>query len=128
MKLIRVCGAFLFAVSSVFAASGDWPQWRGPNHDGISTETGLLKDWPEGGPKLAWKIKGIGAGYASVSIFGNRIYTAGDKGEESFVEALNLADGKPAWSAKLGKAGPVGQPQFEGPRATPTTDGELVFA
>ena len=128
MKTIRVCGAFLFAVSSVFAASGDWPQWRGPNHDGISTETGLLRDWPEGGPKLAWEIKGIGAGYASVSIFGNRIYTAGDKGEESFVEALNLSDGKPVWSAKLGKAGPVGQPQFEGPRATPTTDGELVFA
>lgn len=128
MKPIRVCGAFLFAVSSVFAASGDWPQWRGPNHDGISTETGLLKDWPEGGPKLAWEIKGIGAGYASVSIFGNRIYTAGDKGEESFVEALNLSDGKPVWSAKLGKAGPVGQPQLEGPRATPTTDGELVFA
>ena len=112
----------------VSAASGDWPQWRGPNHDNLSTETGLLKEWPEGGPKLLWKANGLGAGYSSVSIAGNRIYTAGDKGEESFVEALNLADGKPVWSAKLGKAGPVGQPQFEGPRATPTTDGDLVFA
>ncbi|HLH56257.1 MAG TPA: PQQ-binding-like beta-propeller repeat protein [Verrucomicrobiae bacterium] len=128
MKLIHSCGVFLLAANSVFAAAGDWAQWRGPNHDGISTETGLLKDWPQGGPKLAWEAKGLGAGYSSVSIFGDRIFTAGDKGEESFVEALSLADGKPVWSAKLGKSGPVGQPQFEGPRATPSTDGELVFA
>jgi outer membrane protein assembly factor BamB len=114
--------------SAASAGSADWPQWRGPNHDGISTETGLLKDWPEGGPKLAWEVKGLGAGYSSVSVFGDRIYSAGDKGEESFVEALNLSDGKPVWLAKLGKSGAVGQPQFEGPRATPTTDGELVFA
>src|SRR5262249_20745851 len=79
-------------------------------------------------PKLVWETKGIGDGYASVSIFGNRIYTAGDKGAESFVEALNLADGKPVWSAKLGKSGQIGTPPFAGPRATPTTDGELVFA
>src|SRR5579872_3022014 len=128
MKPIHLWGALFLAVNSAFGAGGDWPQWRGPNHDGISTETGLLQDWPESGPKLLWEIKDLGAGYASVSIYGNRIYTAGDKGAECFVEALNLADGKPVWSTKLGKAGPVGQPQFEGPRATPTTDGELVFA
>jgi outer membrane protein assembly factor BamB len=114
--------------SIVSAASGDWPQWRGANHDGISTETGLLKEWPQGGPKLAWKVHGLGAGYSSVSIFGNRIYTAGDKGDQSFVQALNLDDGKPVWSAKLGKAGLLGNPEFEGPRATPTTDGAQVVA
>lgn len=121
--------ASLFSFSPLlYGASGDWPQWRGPNHDAISTETGLLKDWPQGGPKLAWEAKGLGAGYSSISIVGDRMFTAGDKGAESFVEALTSADGKPLWSARLGKAGPVGQPQFEGPRATPTTDGELVFA
>jgi len=130
MKCIwRYVWATFFVITYVVcAASGDWAQWRGPNHDGISTETGLLRDWPEGGPKLVWEVKGLGDGYSSVSIFGNRIYTAGDKGQVSLVEAFNLADGKPVWSAKLGKAGPVGQPQFEGPRATPTTDGDLVFA
>ncbi len=128
MKYIHVWGALLVGANSLFAAGNDWPQWRGPNHDDISPETGLLKDWPAGGPKLVWEIKDIGAGYSAVSIMGNRIYTAGDKGSESFVEALNLGDGKLVWSAKLGKAGTVGQPQFEGPRATPTTDGELVFA
>jgi outer membrane protein assembly factor BamB len=122
-------GVALLAITNmVCTGSDDWPQWRGPNHDGISTETGLLKDWPEGGPKLAWKVKGLGDGYASVSVFGDRIYTAGDKGAESFVEALNLGDGKAIWSAKLGKSGSVGDPQFEGPRATPSTDGELVLA
>ena len=122
-------GVALLAITNIVCAgSDDWPQWRGPNHDGISAETGLLKDWPEGGPKLAWKVKGLGDGYSSVSISGGHIYTAGDKGAESFVEALNLADGKAVWSAKLGSSGSVGDPQFEGPRATPSTDGELVFA
>jgi outer membrane protein assembly factor BamB len=123
-----LCTAFAGISSLISAAPADWPQWRGPNHDDISTETGLLKDWPAGGPALVWESKGLGDGYSSISIFGNRIYTAGDKGAESFVEALNLADGKPVWSAKLGKAGAVGQPPFQGPRATPTTDGEFVFA
>jgi outer membrane protein assembly factor BamB len=119
----------LVAVSHLAsAAPGDWPQWRGPNHDNVSTETGLLKEWPAGGPRLAWEAKDIGHGFASVSIFGGRLFTAGDKGAESFVEALNVSDGKAAWSAKLGKSGEVGQPAFEGPRATPTTDGQFVFA
>jgi outer membrane protein assembly factor BamB len=128
MKNACLCTTLFCLAHITASASGDWAQWRGPNHDDISSETGLLKEWPEGGPKLAWEAKGLGDGYSSVSIFGDRIFTAGDKGEQSFVEALNLADGKPVWSAKLGKAGAVGQPQFEGPRATPTTDGELVFA
>ena len=57
------CGC---ALSSVLA--GDWPQWRGPNRDDISTETGLLKSWPAGGPALAWKARGMGIGFSSVSI------------------------------------------------------------
>lgn len=128
MKHAHFCVALVGIAQITAAAAADWPQWRGPNHDNISTETGLLKDWPEGGPKLIWEVKDIGHGFASVSTFGNHIFTAGDKGAESFVQMLNVADGKPVWSAKLGKAGEVGQPAFEGPRATPTTDGQMVFA
>src|SRR5258705_137614 len=90
------------------AASADWPQWRGPNRDGISTETGLLKEWPASGPPLAWKATGLGNGYSTVSLVGDRIFTLGDKGEESFVISLNRADGKPVWSAKVGKGGAPG--------------------
>jgi outer membrane protein assembly factor BamB len=128
MKYTLICGALLVIANSIYAPAGDWPQWRGPNHDDISSETGLLQDWPEGGPKLAWEAKGLGTGFASVSILGDRIYTAGDKGADSMVEALNLNDGKSLWATRIGKAGEVGNPPFEGPRATPTTDGSLVFA
>lgn len=110
------------------AATGDWAQWRGPNHDGISTETGLLKSWPAGGPPLVWKATGLGDGYSTVAVVGDRVYTSGDKGEANFVLALNRADGKPAWSAKLGKSGAPGNPKFEGPRGTPSVEGDMVVA
>ena len=115
----------LFAPNLVFG--GDWPWFGGPAHDGKSTETGLLKDWPQGGPSLVWKATGIGDGYASVAQQGQTLYTGADKGEISFVVALNAADGKAIWSAKLGKSGPVGDPKFDGPRGTPTLDGSSLF-
>ena len=108
--------------------AGDWPQWRGPSRDGKSTETGLLKQWPAGGPPLAWKTTGLGAGYATVSVAKGVIYTAGDKAGDGFVLALSEKDGKSLWSAKLGKAGAPGWGGFAGVRGTPTVDGDLVFA
>jgi outer membrane protein assembly factor BamB len=110
------------------AHAADWPQWRGPSHDDSCAETGLLQDWPAAGPALVWKATGLGAGYAAVTVEGDRLYTAGDRGDSSFVAALKAADGKPVWSARLGKSGAVGDPKFEGPRSTPTVDGDLVFA
>jgi outer membrane protein assembly factor BamB len=118
----------LFLAGAALAVASDWPHWRGPNRDGVSTETGLLKAWPAGGPPLVWKAAGLGEGYSSVSIVGDRIFTLGDRNGSSFVIALNVGDGKPVWSAKLGRAGAPGSPAFEGPRATPTVDGELVYA
>src|SRR3569832_2133755 len=56
------------------SASNDWPQWRGPNRDNVSTETGLLKQWPKGGPPLAWEAKDLGAGFSSVSVANGHIY------------------------------------------------------
>src|SRR5204863_5292993 len=71
------------------AAAGDWPQFRGPNRDGVSTEQSLLKDWPADGPRLVWKATGLGAGYATISVVGNRLYTSGDSPGSSLVLALN---------------------------------------
>jgi outer membrane protein assembly factor BamB len=124
----RLIGSGFLLSFAAFAGSapGDWPQWRGPNRDGISTETGLLKTWPKGGPRLVWKAFGIGRGFSTVSVVGGRIYTEGDNGDASAVVALNAADGKVAWIARLGKAGDPGG--FQGPRATPTVAGDLVFA
>ena len=127
---MKALGAILvlgLAANGVAFAS-DWPEWRGPNHNDTCAETGLLKDWPTGGPRLVWKVTELGDGYSGVTVVGNRLYTAGDKDESSFVLALNAADGKVVWSSRLGKAGPVGNPKFEGPRSTPTVAGDLVFA
>lgn len=122
-------GLFLACLSQTLCgAEGDWPQWRGPNRDDISAETGLLKKWPAGGPPLAWKATGIGGGFAGVSLVGDKIFTMGDKEDANYVFALNRTDGKIVWSAKVGKAGAPGWGGFAGPRMTPTVDEGLVFA
>ncbi|HZN57607.1 MAG TPA: polyvinylalcohol dehydrogenase, partial [Planctomycetota bacterium] len=75
------------------AIAGDWPQWRGVGRDGHSTDTGLLKAWPKGGPKLVWKITGVGIGYSSLAVADGRIYTLGDGKDRSALVAMDL-DGK----------------------------------
>jgi outer membrane protein assembly factor BamB len=126
-RLAILTALAIFSTLPGRAVSGDWPQWRGPNRDDKSTEKGLLQDWPAEGPKLAWKANGLGAGYSGVVIAAGRIYTAGDRQDASFALAFNEKDGKPLWSARLGKPGAVGQPAFEGPRSSPTVDGDLVL-
>ena len=118
----------LSLINGASAASADWPQFRGPQRNDCSPDTGLLQDWPPGGPPLAWKTTGLGAGYSDISVAGELIYTAGDKGDSTFVTAWNRADGKPVWSARLGKSDAPGNPKFEGPRGTPTVSDGRVFA
>jgi outer membrane protein assembly factor BamB len=130
---MRVFLAFFSAITLAVSFSnawGDWPQWRGTNRDGHSTDTGLLKKWPEGGPKLLWKKTGVGTGYTNVSVAGDRLYLMGDLGDSSYLIALSTADGKALWKTKVGKSGSVGPMgySFPGPRCTPTVDGDLVFA
>jgi outer membrane protein assembly factor BamB len=109
-----------------FAASGDWPQWRGPKRDGISTETGLLKEWPTEGPPLVWKATGLGSGYSTPSVAGGRIYGAGYRDEDEVAWCLDARDGKELWSVTTGKAARnIGYP--EGPRSTPTVEDGLVY-
>ena len=106
------------------ASADDWPQWRGPNRDGKSAESGLLKQWPEGGPSLSWKAEGLGAGFSSVSVVGGRIYTMGDLEDGQYVFALQETDGELLWKSKVG---PVHDDDYGGSRCTPTTDGDRLF-
>jgi outer membrane protein assembly factor BamB len=114
----------LFTLLAAAAEAADWPQWRGPNRDGISTETGLLKEWPTNGPPFLWLVHGIGSGFSSISIVGNHLFTMGDGQETSFVHALNLTTRKLQWSSKVGRPGG----DHPGTRCTPTVSGDLVFA
>lgn len=111
---------------SVRAAEPDWPQFRGPRRDGMSDETGLLGQWPEGGPKLLWTIGGLGVGYGSIAVAGDKIFVQGSRGNESYVNCLSRADGKQLWSATMGPMGD--NDRGDGARGTPTVQGDVVYA
>ena len=110
--------------------AADWPQWRGPQRDGISAETGLLKEWPKEGPRLVWQVKDIDSGYSTPSVVGDRLYLLSNQGtNDEFVQALDAKDGKRLWSQRIGKVGnPDQQPNYPAARSTPTVDGEWLFA
>lgn len=107
----------------------DFPQWRGRNRDGISQEKGLLKEWPKDGPKLMWQVKDLGSGYSTPSVVGDRLYFISNEGmDKESVQAFAVKDGKPMWSALLGKVGPNQGPQYPAARSTPTFDGDSIYA
>jgi outer membrane protein assembly factor BamB len=108
--------------------AGDWPSWRGPDRTGVSAETGLLAAWPEEGPKLLWSITGLGGGYASPAVVGERIFVMGSKDGDEHVRAYSVKDGKPLWAVKVGKVGENTGPNYPGPRATPTIEGGRLWA
>jgi outer membrane protein assembly factor BamB len=119
--------ALLFLCTAVVGqTTGEWPQWRGANRDGISKETGLLKQWPEGGPPLVWKASGAGRGYSSFSISKGRLYTMGLRGDREFIIAFDIANGKEVWATTHG--GAFRNDRGDGPRGTPTLDGERLYA
>src|SRR4029079_5541949 len=93
---LTLAAAVLLAVGAVHAS--DWPQWQGPDRTRISKETGLLKEWPVAGPRLIWTANGLGEGYGSMAVAGERVYLQGARGPNSVVIALNRADGKEVWS------------------------------
>jgi outer membrane protein assembly factor BamB len=107
-------------------AAFDWPQWRGPDRNGISKETGLLAQWPRSGPAVVWNAAMLGAGYGSVAVQGDRIFLQGMRNRQSVVSTLNRADGKPLWVRTIGPAGD--NDRGPGPRGTPTIDGDRLYA
>ena len=99
----------------------DWPQWRGPQRDGVSSERGLLTVWPTDGPKLAWKASGLGVGYASVIVGDGRLFTLGGQGSSISVLAFDALTGSPLWTRKIGESA-------RNVNATPTLDGDRLYA
>lgn len=117
------------ACASGGEGSGEWPCFHGPRRDNHSAETGLLKTWPEGGPKLLWSAKGLGKGYSSVSIAGGLIYTAGMTDKKTYVIVLGL-DGRERWRVLNGQSWETRMPHaigYTGARSTPTCDDGLVY-
>jgi outer membrane protein assembly factor BamB len=130
-----LCAVLLAALAAagdpgLWAGSFDSPQWRGAHRDATSPETGLLQEWPKQGPPLVWKATGLGDGYSEVSVAGGRIFTMGQrpnpdkpkKPVETFVIARDEADGKELWATR------TGDQYADGPRSTPTVDGDRVYA
>src|SRR5262249_26770536 len=91
-----------FAAAQVPSKPGDWPQWRGPNRDGVSHETGLLKEWPKEGPRVVWQVDSVGVGYSSLAVKDGRVFTQGDLDGIEQIIALNAADGKTLWAEQPG--------------------------
>ncbi|MEZ5325993.1 MAG: PQQ-binding-like beta-propeller repeat protein [Verrucomicrobiales bacterium] len=121
-----------FVVATIsFAQAGefDWPQWQGPDRDAKSKETGLLQDWPAGGPVVAWKVTGVGTGYGAPAIANGRLYGMSkidDKDE--VVWARSEADGSEVWSQRIAAAEEGGMRQgIEGAGCTPTVDGDQLY-
>src|SRR5215813_12050639 len=116
--------------ANLAGSPSDWPQWRGPERNGISRETGLLKEWPAGGPKLLWQVNDLGDGYSTPSVAGNRIYLMSNRGmENEFVQALSTEDGKVIWTTRVGNVGnPNQDPPYPKARSTPTVDGDFIYA
>ncbi len=119
-----ITGLLLYGGVSVAGAS-DWPQWRGPNRDGISRQTGLLKEWPDGGPRVLWRVP-LGEGFSGISVARGRVYTMFSEEDGEFVICLDASNGKEIWRFRSDST----YYEYEGgngPRATPTIDGELLF-
>jgi outer membrane protein assembly factor BamB len=108
-----------------FGGSFDWPQWRGPDRTDVSRESGLLKEWPSGGPKRLWLFKNAGNGYSGPAIANGKFFTMGTRDGAEIMIALNADTGEEIWSASIG---PI--ENFDrggGPRGTPAVDGERIY-
>ncbi len=128
-RAMLALAACLLALS---ARADDWPQYQGPNRDGVSKEKGLLKEWPAGGPKLLWTYKDTGNGYSTPAVVGDTLYILGARGGDEYLIALDLTKNPPTEKWPALKIGPTftwkGNQWNKGPSATPTVIGDLVFA
>ncbi len=136
-RLLITIGALCLCFSAVSvtgsakmpASTSDWPQWRGPQRNGVSLETGLLKQWPAEGPKLLWQVDDIGDGYSTPAVVGTRIYLMSNRGfENEFVQALSTEDGNPIWTTRVGNVGNGTDFLYSKARSTPTVNGEFIYA
>lgn len=118
--------AFVCLIPVAALSAMDWPQWRGSQRDGKSTETGLLKKWSAGGPPLKWKAEGLGEGYSTVAVSQGLIFTLGQRGDVEYVLALDETSGKKVWEVAAG--GAFRERRGDGPRGVPTVEGDRLWA
>jgi len=125
-RVAAIVAVVIVATVSLHAQSFDWPQWGGPDRNGVSKETGLLKQWPRSGPAVAWSAAMLGAGYGSVAVAGDHVFVQGMRNNQSVVTSLNRAKGTVAWVRIIGPAGD--NDRGPGPRGTPTVDVDRLYA
>src|SRR5262245_57392480 len=103
MKRAIVFLGILSAFSAVQSSAADWPQWRGAYRDGFSSDTGLARSWPEGGPKLLWTFEETGLGYGQPAVVGDVAYISGgdSHSDGEFVLAIDLNTGKQKWKTPV---------------------------
>jgi len=123
--LTLVFGLSISAIETGAAQAADWPNWRGPNHNGISTETGWVATWPEEKAKTLWKAF-VGTGFSSVAVSNGRAYTMGNINNNDILYCFDAETGKEIW--KKSYECPLFNKQHEGgPAATPTVDGDSIY-
>ena len=120
------CSVFAALLLSLTARAEtfNWPQWQGPTRNSLTQETGLLQEWPEGGPKQRWLFEDCGAGYAGPAIVNGTLYILGERDGACQLIAINADTGKELWATAIG-------PEFQndwggGPRNTPTVDDSTI--
>jgi outer membrane protein assembly factor BamB len=123
-KEMGVVLAVVLLVSSL-AGAADWPQFRGVHRDGISSETGLLKEWPAGGPKELWFYEGLGAGFSSIAVADGMVYTTGMIDGQGNLFAFDL-DGNLKYQVAYGPEW-TDKRAYPGVRTTPTIDGDRLY-
>ena len=114
----------VLSLTAAGTLAADWPQFRGPQRDGLSAEAGLLQAWPEAGPKVLWENSDLGFGWASAAIVKGVVYTTGNVGDDVVVTALDPG-GKKLWQTPIDKN--TGGGGHKGARCTPVIDGDMLY-
>lgn len=123
---VVLCLSAALALPLAGLAGTDWPQWRGPDRTDVSKETGLLKSWPSGGPKQLWIFRNAGQGYSGPAIAQGKYFVLGTRDNREILLVLDAETGKELWATPIG--GVLDNKWGDGPRGTPTVDGDRVYA
>jgi outer membrane protein assembly factor BamB len=123
MKFAVVWLALAEIAQAQQAAAAGWPNWRGPDHNGLSMEKGWLTAWPTNGPRQLWKVE-LGPGHADPAVVGGRVYVMGRTAKQDTVFCLNADTGETVWKYSYDAAASA---YGGGPRATPAVDGKAVY-
>ena len=124
MYALAACLLLGICLTSPFASAADWPGFLGPNRDGHSPDQGLLKQWPEAGPPLLWKVDNIGPGWSSMAVVDGLVYTTGNADGMQMLICLDI-DGNEKWRSEQGPE--CSHRSYSGARSTPTIDGDRIY-